>query len=621
MALWANLPFGLWPGMGMNAYFAYTIVGFKGTQTAVKKVMMAVTIEGVIFIIMSALDLRRYVFKVFPTWMMKATMAGIGLFLAHIGLQAGNGIDIVRDHPAVLVDLVTLTGEHFARTWIGIAFFCLMALLILLRVKGAVMIAIILSAILCWILNAASVEQFTYKPMCCLGSVSYPEPAAGGLEWYPKPGGGFYPKPTCDNPFTVPGEGKLTETDGVRTYTFESTASVSHSGGVFTITNGGTSQTHSGSLYWQGIAAGRDSTFKGGCQDTCMHMLGGFDPMCFGSVLVETGCWTGMSYQDRATERLLVDGFGEGCLGGAGRIPKTYGAPNAFASVPLIATAGPLVPPFSGWAGCDANGTNCVSGDVSGGTILAWDTDGFGDWAGFWNPLLTLLYIDFIGTMGFLYAAADLSGLVDPSKPETFPGCFAAFMADAVGTFVGGFLGTSSVTTYGESMAGVYEGGRTGLTALTIAFCNFICIFLTPLLSSIPTLSTGPALVMVGVFMIEGVKDIEWTDYMQAVPSTVCILLQITTYKIEVGVLGALLVWTFLMIFSGRILLYIPGAWEKMPPKVQNFVSKQVGDKEFMDRLRKVGAIPDESDEPKQISIVPTAEAEHIDKPEVRQAW
>ena len=58
------------------------------------------------------------------------------MFLAFIGLQAGNGIDIIRDHPAVLVDLVTLTGEHFLRTWIGIFFFCLMSLLILLRVKG-----------------------------------------------------------------------------------------------------------------------------------------------------------------------------------------------------------------------------------------------------------------------------------------------------------------------------------------------------------------------------------------------------------------------------------------------------------------------------------------------------
>ena len=61
----------------------------------------------------------------------------------------------------------------------------------------------------------------------------------------------------------------------------------------------------------------------------------------------------------------------------------------------------------------------------------------------------------------FLYAAADLTGLVDPDNPDNFQGCYAAFMADAVGTCVGGLLGTSSVTTYGESMAGVYEGGRT----------------------------------------------------------------------------------------------------------------------------------------------------------------
>ena len=109
---------------------------------------------------------------------------------------------------------------------------------------------------------------------------------------------------------------------------------------------------------------------------------------------------------------------------------KTFSAPSAIASVPLVDIAGELVPPFAGWAGCassphlaanalqrcwrlssflckaakrpqppltwlcllskaqDANGTNCVNGDVSGGTILAWDTSGFGDWAGFWNPLL-----------------------------------------------------------------------------------------------------------------------------------------------------------------------------------------------------------------------------------------
>eukprot|EP00439_Symbiodinium_sp_Y106_P008975 s11845_g1.t1 len=452
MALWANLPFGLWPGMGMNAYFAYTIVGFKGGQNSVKKVMFAVTIEGVIFILMSLFDLRRYVFKVFPTWMMKATMAGIGLFLAFIGLQAGNGIDIVRDHPAVLVDLVTLTGEHFLRTWIGIAFFCLMSLLILLRVRAAVMIVILLSAILSWILNAAAVEQFTYKPMCCLGSVSYTEPSAGGVEWYPKPGGGYYPKPTCENPYTVPGKGKMEETDSGVSFSWDSTASVALSNGVYTITNAGSSVNHTGSLYFEGIAAGRDSSFNGGCTDTCHAMMGGFNPACFGTVLVETGCWTSMSYQSRATQSLVLDEFGEGCIGGAGRIPKTatqslvldefgegciggagripktFSAPSAIASVPLIEMAGDLVAPFDGWYGCDANG-DCFAGDI-------------------------------------------------------------------------------------------------------------------------------------------------------------------TTYKIEVGVLGALMVWAFLMIFSGRIFLYNDKVWNSMPGWFQNFVANQNGDEEFRNRLREVGKLP-----------------------------
>lgn len=138
--------------------------------------------------------------------------------------------------------------------------------------------------------------------------------------------------------------------------------------------------------------------------------------------------------------------------------------------------------------------------------------------------------------MGFLYAAAECAGLMDPKKPDTFPGCYAAFWADAIGTFVGGLFGTSSVTTYGESMAGVYEGGRTGVTALVIAFLNFLSMFFAPFFSSIPTLSTGPALIMVGVFMIQGVKDIDWMDYMQAIPSLLCILLQPVTYKIEVGI-------------------------------------------------------------------------------------
>ncbi|KAL9138944.1 Permease GhxP/GhxQ family [Amphidinium carterae] len=609
MALWANLPFGLWPGMGMNAYFAYTIVGFKGTSNPVKKVMFAVFIEGIIFIVMSATDARRFVFKFFPTWMMKATMAGIGLFLAFIGLQAGNGIDIVRDHPAVLVDLVTLTMDHFARTWLGILFFGVMSLFILLKVKGAVMLCILMSAVWCWICEAAEVGQFTYKPMCCLGTVVYPEPNSPDPmltveDWYPKPGGGFYPKPTCVDAFPVPGHGEMIgDPDDVdKSYAFRSDATVTGGPGAFNITMGGTVHQHSGSILFEGISEGRDSTFQGGCPDTCHAMMGGFNPACFGATVVDMGCWTAMSYQDRAEQVLLIDGFGEGCRGGAGRIPKTFKAPGNPFAAPKIETAGDLQAPFTGWDGCDANGENCETGDVAGGTIMAWDTSDL-DWMGFWNPLLTLLYVDFIGTMGFLYAAADLSGLVDPAKPETFPGCYAAFMADAVGTFVGGFLGTSSVTTYGESMAGVYEGGRTGMTALVIAVLNFVCIFLTPLLSSIPTLSTGPALVMVGVFMIEGVKDIDWGDYMQAIPSTICILLQITTYHIEYGVIGGFMVWMFMMFWTCRFMAYIPGGWKILPLFLQRYVLRQDLDADTKRKLHELGVeLPD--DKAKQVDAV-----------------
>jgi xanthine/uracil/vitamin C permease (AzgA family) len=302
-----------------------------------------------------------------------------------------------------------------------------------------------------------------------------------------------------------------------------------------------------------------------------------------------------MSYQDRATEQVLIDGFGEGCLGGAGRIPKTYKAPTSIADAPFAEQAGDIKEPWPGFFGCIYNDAgdllSCWAGDIDGGTIMAFDTEDL-TWDNFGKPLLTLFYVDFLGTMGFLYAAADLSGLIDPANPETFPGCYAAFMADAVGTLFGGFLGTSSVTTYGESMAGVYEGGRTGLTALVIAFFNFICMFLAPFFSAIPTISTGPALVMVGVFMIEGVKDIDWADYMQAIPSLVCILLQITTYKIEVGIIGALFVWAFMMVVSLRFLLYIPGCYKALPAGLQKFIANQQGDAAFKAKVAELGGEP-----------------------------
>lgn len=633
MALWANLPFGLWPGMGMNAYFAYTIVGFKGTLNPAKKVMFCVFIEGIVFIVLSLLDVRRKVFRVFPPWLMKSSMAGIGLFLAHIGFQAGNGIDLIRAHPAILVDIVSFTGEHQARTFLGVFFFFVMATLVMLKVKGAVMIGILLSTFFCWILEASGTPQFKYQPVCCLGNMKYDSTVG----WFPKTGSSYLgpelksmmPKPTCDGPagvFEVEGTSSNFYIEGAADGSTDgkyvsSWSGSSVTGGFFnwtvTAPDGTVNYVPGKALQFKSNGDGRNSLgFEGDCFDTCHGMFGGFGGVtpgvygygaCFGSVLIDTGCWTSVSYKDvTATDNSIIkatsgvalsttvlpyvniDGFGEGCIGGAGRLPKTFAAPSAIFGAPKAALAKGIEPPFPGWFGCDANGANCWAGNVGGGTFWAFDFENL-TVQNFFVPLLVLLYVDFIGTMAFLYAAADLSGMIDPAKPDDFPGCYAAFMADAIGTCVGGLLGTSSVTTYGESMAGVYEGGRTGMTALVISILNFLCIFLAPFISSVPTISTGPALIMVGVFMIEGVKDIDWSNYMQAIPSMICILLQPITYKIEVGVAAGFACWMFMMFFSLRFTLFIPGLWNALPECLKAFVARQDLQPSHQARLEALG--------------------------------
>jgi len=592
--------------------------------------MFAVMIEGLIFMFLSLIDARRFVMKYFPMHLMKSGMAGIGLFLAFIGLQAGNGIDIIRANPAVLIDIVAFDGAYQARTFLGLFFFFLMALLVAMNVRGGIMIAILLSTFFCWILEAGEVTQFVYQPVCCLGTVKFAGdffPAAGS-SWLGTEQ--FMPKPICEGPagvFEVTGTGKNVYLDpnddpfNAKTdkyYVSEWTGGrVTGDYYNWTVTDldGTVNYVPGKALQYKGNGDGRNSLgFKGDCMDVCHAMFGGFGGVtpgvygygpCFGTTLIHAGCWTGMSHRamgdldqdtmramdkmgtapagtptlglgEMASSYTVIDGFGEGCLGGAGRIPKTFGAPSGFAAAPKAMPAGDIIAPYPGWFGCstDANGTEtCTSGDVSGGTVAAFDTEGL-TMENFGIPLLVLLYVDFIGTLAFLYAAADRLGVIDPANPGMFEGCYAAFWADAVGTFIGGILGTSSVTTYGESMAGIGEGGKTGLTALWIAFFNFLCIFLSPFISSIPTISTGPALIMVGVFMASGLRDIDWYDYMQAIPAIVTILLMPVTYKIEVGICMGAFVYIFMKIFSLRILLDYPG-YDKLPGCIQAYITRQ----------------------------------------------
>jgi AGZA family xanthine/uracil permease-like MFS transporter len=165
--------------------------------------------------------------------------------------------------------------------------------------------------------------------------------------------------------------------------------------------------------------------------------------------------------------------------------------------------------------------------------------------------MFTFLFVDMFDTVGTLIGCAGKSGIVQADG--TIPNCKEALFADAVGTTVGAMLGTSTVTTFVESAAGVGEGGRTGLTAVTTAVLFLLALFLEPLFGSIPSAATAPALIIVGVMMISPVLDIDFSDYTEAIPAFLTMLFMVCAYSISDGIMFGILFYVLVKIFSGKI--------------------------------------------------------------------
>lgn len=165
--------------------------------------------------------------------------------------------------------------------------------------------------------------------------------------------------------------------------------------------------------------------------------------------------------------------------------------------------------------------------------------------------MFTFLFVDMFDTVGTLIGCAGKSGLIQ--KDGTIPNCKEALFADALGTTVGAMLGTSTVTTFVESASGVAEGGRTGLTALTVAVLFLLSLFLEPLFGSIPSAATAPALIIVGVMMITPVSDIEWTDYTESIPAFLTMLFMVCAYSISDGIMFGILSYVILKSCTGKI--------------------------------------------------------------------
>lgn len=166
------------------------------------------------------------------------------------------------------------------------------------------------------------------------------------------------------------------------------------------------------------------------------------------------------------------------------------------------------------------------------------------------SVLFSFLFVDIFDTLGTLTGVATKAKMLD--KDGNLPDGSKALLADAVGTTLGALLGTSTITTFVESSAGVAEGGRTGLTALSTAVCFAIAAFFFPLFSIIPAQATAAALVVVGLFMLSTVVEINFSDITEAFPAFMTILMMPATYSIAEGISFGMISYAGIKLLTGR---------------------------------------------------------------------
>lgn len=344
MALWGKLPFALAPGMGLNAFFVYTVC--MGMGYSWQFALTAVLIEGLIFILLTVTNVREAIVNAIPGALKNAIGAGIGLFIAFVGLQNAG---VIVANPATLVTLGEVTEGSALLALIGLV---VTAVLVAKNVRGAMLIGILLTTLI-------------GIPM-------------GITQW-----------------------------DGV--------VSLPHS----------------------------------------------IEPLMFQFE------W------------------------------------NHIFTLDMLAV------------------------------------------------VFTFLFIDLFDTVGTLVGVCVKANMI--GADGKIPRLRQAFMADAIATTVGACIGTSTTTTYVESASGVTQGGRTGLTAFVAACCFAVALFFSPLFLAIPAAATAPVLVIVGLFMLEPVRNIPFNDFSESIPAFVCIVAMPLTYSISDGILLGMISYVAVNICCGKI--------------------------------------------------------------------
>jgi AGZA family xanthine/uracil permease-like MFS transporter len=181
-------------------------------------------------------------------------------------------------------------------------------------------------------------------------------------------------------------------------------------------------------------------------------------------------------------------------------------------------------------------------------TFLALDIKGAVEF-GLLNMIFVFLFIDLFDTMGTLVGIGERGGFMVDGK---LPRANRALFADAGGTIFGALLGTSTVTTYIESAAGISEGGKTGLTAVMTAVLFLACIVIAPIAAMVPDAATAPALIIVGSLMMAVVGKVKWEAADEAIPAFVTMIAVPLTFSIANGLALGFISYPLIKAFSGR---------------------------------------------------------------------
>ncbi len=178
---------------------------------------------------------------------------------------------------------------------------------------------------------------------------------------------------------------------------------------------------------------------------------------------------------------------------------------------------------------------------------------------GFFAVILSMFTMDFLDTIGTLIGVSAEAGFLD--KAGNLPHIEKPMLADALATIVGALAGTTTTGTYIESAAGIEAGGKTGLTAIVVAFMFILGLFFAPFFSAIPEAATAPVLIMVGLLMMRPITHMDFGDYSEVIPALAVIAMMSFTYNIGVGLCAGFVLYPLCKVVAGKFREIHPAAW------------------------------------------------------------